>query len=608
MSPIGERTSEGYRPQKPRRLPGVVFWDGLESCGNGNVLETANLRTLKGSLPRALASSEKGKMKEVITPKIELFETSLRDGMQQPNLEISVPNAISLLQRMSAFGVHYAEIGFAGANRFVAELTSALSTVDTGAMKLALFGRTRGRGTRIQDWPDAQFIVSRKSRIRVAVLVVKSRLLDVIKSLETTPEENLRMAYETIEFLHDSGLEVIVDLEHGMDACCGRRENGEACDNDFSKRNLDYFYELAAQCVLQGTSRIVVCDTTGGASPDEVAHVIGGLAASYPIARFGFHGHTDRGLGIANARAAIFAGAVQIQGTLLGTGERCGNVNLTTVIGSMQLRREAEFVTPDSLTGLNALAYSACTAFGLDPPHGAPIIGPGAFGTWAGMHGSSERKNPGAYLWCDPAKVGASPIVGVNGQSGKANIVLLSETLGVALDSEQAQAFLHANQAMIEGGGFTASEVSFRLACMRILKTLQERFGVKSWRVLDESDETGNRYVQASMLLSIGDSAIATTRAEGSGPVDALTKAMRRELEKWFPALAQMRLGTFSVTALDVTAHDSAAHVRVTVSFNADGHEPWKTAGVSSDLNQAALMAIVDGFHYWLLKNSGQPG
>jgi 2-isopropylmalate synthase len=137
---------------------------------------------------------------------------------------------------------------------------------------------------------------------------------------------------------------------------------------------------------------------------------------------------------------------------------------------------------------------------------------------------------------------------------------------------------------------------------MKVLNTLQDRFSVKSWRVLDESDQTGERYVQASMLLSISDSTV-TTRAEGSGPVDALTKAMRRELESWYPAIARMRLGTFSVTALDVSAHDTAAHVRVTVSFHADGHEPWITAGVSSDLNQAALMAIVDGFHYWLLKN-----
>jgi 2-isopropylmalate synthase len=318
-------------------------------------------------------------------------------------------------------------------------------------------------------------------------------------------------------------------------------------------------------------------------------------------ARFGFHGHTDRGLGVANSRAAILAGAVQIQGTLLGTGERCGNVNLTTVVGGMQLRGEAEFVSPQSLTGLTALAHSAYAAFGLEAPHGTPIVGPGAFGTWAGMHGSSERKNPGAYLWCDPARVGAVPVIGVNAQSGRANIVLLSEALGVPLNSGQAQALMDANQGMIDGGAFTVSEVSFKLACMKVLGTLKDRFSVKSWRVLDESDETGNRYVQASMQLFIGDSKVVTTRAEGAGPVDGLTRAMRQELEKWYPAIAQMRLGTFTVTAIDVSAQDTAAHVRVTVSFNADGHEPWITAGVSSDLNQAALMAIVDGFHYWLL-------
>jgi len=542
-------------------------------------------------------------MKQTGARKVELFETSLRDGMQQPNLEISVPNAVNLLQRMAAFGVHYAEIGFAGANQFTGDLTGALSSVDTGTMKLALFGRTRGRGAKVKEWPDVQFIVKNKQRVSVAVVVVKSRLLDVTRSLETTPEDNLLMAYETIECLHDNGLEVIVDLEHAMDANCGRRENGEVCDADLSKRSLDYFLQMTAQCVGQKVSRLVVCDTTGGANPEEVTHVISGLTREYPNANFGFHGHTDRGLGVANTRAAILADAVQVQGTLLGTGERCGNVNLTTVIGSMQLRGEAEFVSAESLTGITGLAQSAYAAFGLEAQHGSPIVGPGAFGTWAGMHGSSERKNPGAYLWCDPARVGANPVIGVNGQSGKANILLLSKSLGVALNSSQAQAFMDANQAMIEGGGFTASEVSFRLACMKVLKTLQDRFSVKSWRVLDESDETGNRYVQASMLLSIGDSAAATTRAEGSGPVDALTKAMRRELEKWYPALAQMRLGTFSVTALDVSAHDSAAHVRVTVSFYADGHEPWKTAGVSSDLNQAALMAIVDGFHYWLMKS-----
>ena len=542
-------------------------------------------------------------MKEAKTRKVELFETSLRDGMQQPNLEISVPNAVVLLQRMAAFGVHYAEIGFAGANQFVADLTDALSSVDTGAMQLALFGRTRGRGTKVEKWPDVQLMIRHKKHIPVAVVVVKSRLLDVTKSLETTPEENLLMAYETIECLHHHGLEVFVDFEHAMDANCGRRENGLVSDAECNQRSLDYFHQMTAQCVGQKVSRIVICDTTGGASPEEVTQVIDGLTRDYPSAKFGFHGHTDRGLGVANARAAVLAGAVQIQGTLLGTGERCGNVNLTTVIGSMQLRGEAEFVAPESLAGLTGLAHSAYAAFGLEAPHGTPIVGPGAFGTRAGMQGSSERKNPGAYLWCDPALVGANPRIGVNGQSGRANIILLSEELGVPLDSTQAQALMDANQSMIEGGGFTASEVSFALACMRVLKTHRDRFSIKNWKVVDESDEIGNRFVQASMSLSIDDAVVTATTADGAGPGDALTKAMRRELENWYPAIKQMRLGTFSVTAIDVTAHDSAAHVRVTVSFHADGHEPWITAGVSSDLNQAALMAIVDGFHYWLLKN-----
>jgi 2-isopropylmalate synthase len=534
---------------------------------------------------------------------VELFDTSLRDGLQQPNLDISVPNAVRLLQRMGEFGVHYAEIGFAGANLFVSDLTRALASVETGSMQLALFGRTRGRGARVQDWPDVKFMVRHKARVPVAVVVVKSRLLDVAKSLATTPEENLRMAYETIACLQDEGLEVFVDFEHAMDAACARRESGVLCDGDFALRTRDYLHQMTAQCVEQRVGRIVLCDTTGGASPEEVAAVFGELRLAYPTASFGFHGHTDRGLGVANSRAAIFAGAVQIQGTVLGTGERCGNVNLTTVVGSMQLRDEAEFVAAEALAGLTGLAREAYAAFSLEAPHGAPIVGPGAFGTWAGMHGSSEGKDPGAYLWCDPARVGAYSRIGVNGQSGRANVMLLSASLGVALNSTEAQSFIDANQAMIDGGGYTASEVSFRLACMKILGTLRNSFSVKSWKVVDESDERGNRFVQASMALQLGDERVTASQAEGSGPVDALTRAMRQELEHWYPAIQRMRLDTFSVTAIDVTAHDTAAHVRVTVSFHADGHQPWTTAGVSSDLNQAALMAIVDGFDYWLLKN-----
>jgi 2-isopropylmalate synthase len=225
-------------------------------------------------------------------------------------------------------------------------------------------------------------------------------------------------------------------------------------------------------------------------------------------------------------------------------------------------------------------------------------LGPGPACTAAANARIQERISGAIRPESEPV-----PVIGVNAQSGRANIILLSESLGIPLNSAQAQTLMDNNQAMMEGDGFTASEVSFKLACMKVLGTLQDSFSVKSWRVIDESDVIGSRYVQASMLLSIGDSTVTTARAEGAGPVDALTKAMRRELEKWRPAIARMHLGRFSVTAIDVSAQDTAAHVRVTVSFHADGYESWTTAGVSSDLNQAALMAIVDGFHYWLLIN-----
>ncbi|HEX8927135.1 MAG TPA: hypothetical protein VF786_15150, partial [Terriglobales bacterium] len=242
-------------------------------------------------------------MTETRTRHVELFDTSLRDGMQQPNLEISVPNAITLLQRMSAFGVHYAEIGFAGAHQFVSDLTEALAHTDTGAMKLALFGRTRGRGMNVADWPDVQFMLKHRERVPVAVIVMKSRLLDVMKSLETTPEENLLMTRETIAYLQEHGLEVIVDLEHAMDAACGRREFGVPCDAEFCAQTLEYFHAVVAQCVEQKASRIVICDTNGSATPEEVSQLFTQLTQKHPGANFGFHGHTDRGLGVANARA-----------------------------------------------------------------------------------------------------------------------------------------------------------------------------------------------------------------------------------------------------------------------------------------------------------------
>ena len=222
--------------------------------------------------------------------KVELFDTSLRDGLQQPDLEISVPNAVLLLQRMAGFGVRYAEIGFAGANQFVSDLTSALTSVDTDGMNLALFGRTRGRGAKVETWPDLQFIVRHKRRVPVAVIVVKSRLLDVERSLGVTPEENLLMTWETVEHLHANGLEVFVDLEHAMDANSGRCENGIPCNGEYTKRSVEHFRKLVDQCVQQKVSRIVVCDTNGGSVPKKSPTLLRALRAIILLRNSAFTG------------------------------------------------------------------------------------------------------------------------------------------------------------------------------------------------------------------------------------------------------------------------------------------------------------------------------
>jgi 2-isopropylmalate synthase len=213
----------------------------------------------------------------------------------------------------------------------------------------------------------------------------------------------------------------------------GAGSTARRADADGVKRSVEYFHEMVELCAAQGVSRIVVCDTTGGASPEEVTQVVGGLVSEFPGAKFGFHGHTDRGLGVANTRAAVMAGAVQVQGTLLGTGERCGNVNLTTVVGGMQLRGEAEFVTAEQLTGLTGLAHGRIRRLGWRRRTARRLWARGRLATWAGMHGSSESKDPGGVPVVRSGAGGGAG--GDRGEwaVGRANIVLLSKQIGVPL-------------------------------------------------------------------------------------------------------------------------------------------------------------------------------
>lgn len=534
------------------------------------------------------------------TVNIELFDTTFRDGLQGQRSEISIRNALKIIKLLAAIGFHFVELGFACANEFARQLIAAALLENLGQMKVCAFGRTRKPGQRTEDCEDIRAML--ELGVPVAVIVCKSRLMDVLQSLRTTAAENLAMVYDTVKYLREQGLTVILDLEHAVDAYFGRGCFGAKLETEAAEQTLSHFHEVIKAGIKAGAHRLVICDTNGGASPEEVGTMFSELSKAYPDAVFGFHGHNDNDLATANSRAAILNGSRHVQGTINGLGERVGNANLINVIGRLQLKDEIPLLHPNALTQLTNLANATWQAFNSEPNRQAPFVGHDATHTAAGMHASSLTRNggEGSYLCCKPEQVGNKERISVNKQSGRANVIMLSKELGVPLDNAQASSFMEQNQAMVDGGGFEASETSFALACMRTLGSHREYFEVLSYQV-----QTGCRneepFANAQIKVRIGTEQHHTIE-DGSGPVDALSKALWKALSGAYPGISQITLKTFDLHALDVSLEGTGALVRVVTLFEC-GDEECETAGVSHDSNQAALNAIVDGIEWYLNKN-----
>jgi 2-isopropylmalate synthase len=528
---------------------------------------------------------------------VEIFDTTFRDGLQGQRSEISVRNALKIIKLMAILGFRYAELGFACANEFARQLIAAALKEDLGQMKIAAFGRTRKAGQRVEDSEDVRAMLELK--VPVAVVVCKSRLMDVVQSLQTTAEENLAMVFDTVNFLHEQGLTVILDLEHAVDAYFGRGCFGAKLGEEAARQNLAHFHEVVRTGIKAGAHRLVICDTNGGASPEEIGTLFFELSQTYPGVVFGFHGHNDCDLATANTRAAVLNGAGHIQGTINGLGERVGNANLISLISRLQIKDGINLMGPEALTQLTNLSHITAQAFSVELNRQSPFVGHDATHTAAGMHASGLTRDNGSYLCFDPAAVGNKERVSVNKQSGKSNVLTLSKELGVPLDSTQAVSFMDANKAMIEGGGYEASEASFTLACRRALGSHRGYFDVISYQV-----QTGCRnevpFANAQIKVQIGANQHHTIE-DGSGPVDALSKALWKALNIDYPEITQIALKSFDLHALDVSSEGTGALVRVVAVF-ACGDEECETAGVSHDSNAAALKAIADGIEWFLSK------
>jgi 2-isopropylmalate synthase len=514
---------------------------------------------------------------------IEIYDTTLRDGSQGQGIHFSVDDKLRIAAELERFGMTYIEGGWPGSNPRDVEFFARAKKIKFKHAKLAAFGSTRRKGVRASE--DAQVRGLLEVDTPVVTIYGKTSALHVREVLRCSPEENLEMIRDTIAFLKSHRREVVYDCEHAID---GWKE--------------DPAYAIASMlaAVAGGADRIVLCDTNGGSLPAEVAAATRAAIAALKKTPVGIHTHDDAGLGLANALASLEAGASHVQGTVNGIGERTGNCDLTAVIPCAQLKFGWKCVSSTSLKGLASLSRFVDGVANLAPDPRRPWVGTAAFAHKGGTHVDAVRKFSAAYEHIDPTVVGNERTVLVSDQSGRSNIVLKAKSLGIDLDRDSpatATALDELKKLEHVGWSFEDAEASLALLLRRhIGKSKAAPFEVASYHVTARGAK-GSAYCEAVVRVSIGGKETLTV-AEGDGPVHALDQALRSALVKSFPKLAKVSLVDYKVRILG-GADGTAAKTRVVIR-SSDGKGSWGTVGVSENLVEASLQAIVDGYAHAL--------
>ena len=516
-------------------------------------------------------------------PDIEIYDTTLRDGSQGEGINFSVADKLRIAERLDAFGMHYIEGGWPGSNPKDIEFFAETRRRKFKRARLAAFGATRRKGVRVED--DEQVRLLLEAGTPVVTIVGKTSLLHVKEVLRTTPEENLAMIADTIRFLKENGKFVIYDAEHSFDGF-----------------NDDPDYALASWRAAEkaGADFIVLCDTNGGRLPDEIARITT-RARGQLSARIGIHTHDDIGLGVANALAALEAGATHIQGTINGYGERTGNCNLTSVIPNVALKLNKRCVPPESLPKLKELSQFVDEIANIRHNPRLPWVGSAAFSHKGGQHVNAVQKLARSYEHIDPALVGNQRTVLISDLAGKSNIVLKAQELGFKItnDTPELKTILaRIKELEHQGYEFEAAEGSLALLIRKILKHQRAPFTVVAYHVSMRRDGLES-IVEATVKVRVGVK-VAHTVAEGDGPVNALDSALRGALVQFFPQIEKVRLTDYKVRILDSTT-GTAAKTRVLIQ-STDGRQEWGTVGVDDNIIEASLQALVDSMEYRLMK------
>jgi 2-isopropylmalate synthase len=519
--------------------------------------------------------------------RVYLFDSTLRDGAQMQGVDFSVADKLAIAEALDAFGIDYVEGGWPGANptddAFFAQPPAFQRA------RLAAFGMTRRPGRSAANDPGLAALLGNPAS--AAVIVGKAWDFHVDVALGIPRGENLAMIGESIAHARGRGRETMFDAEHFFDGY---------------KANPGYALDCVREAERAGARWIVLCDTNGGTLPHEVERIVGAVAELIPGTRLGIHAHNDTENAVANSLAALQAGARQVQGTLNGLGERCGNANLVSLIPSLMLKTDFELgIRPEDLRQLTHLSRLLDERLNRLPRAGAAYVGESAFAHKGGLHVSAVEKDPRTYEHIAPALVGNARHVVVSDQSGRSNILARFREIGldVAGDDPRLPALVETVKTReYEGYAYDGAEASFELLARRALGRVPEFFRLNRFRVMDDRRFSARGELitesEATVSVEVGGQSVMTV-ATGNGPVNALDSALRKALLPAYPQLADMRLVDYKVRIL-TPGSGTAAVTRVLIESADDTRERWRTVGVSANIIDASYNALHDGLTWKL--------
>ena len=521
-----------------------------------------------------------------MTNRIEIYDTTLRDGTQGEGVNFSVADKCRLVEELDALGMDVIEGGWPGSNPRDVAFFERVRDLKLQHSAIAAFGATRRRNLSCREDPSIQSLLAAETS--VVTIFGKSWVLHVTDALRIDLEENLEIIEDSVRYLSERVPFVIYDAEHFFD---GYRSSPE------------YAMATLRAAAKGNPHRIVLCDTNGGSLPDDVARITRAVIEQIDV-RLGIHCHNDGELAVANALAAVSAGATQVQGTINGYGERCGNSNLCSIIPNLELKMGHQTIGHERLKKLRETARFVSEIANLSLDSRAAFVGDSAFAHKGGVHVSAVERNPETYEHVYPETVGNRRRVLVSDLSGRANLLAKARELGIQLDEED-RVLAELKRLEHDGFEFEAAEASFELLVHKLRSAPEPYFELLGFRVIDEHRGALMPMSEAPVKIKVGDRE-EHTASSGNGPVNALDHALRSALERFYPSLGEVRLIDYKVRVISGALSGTASLVRVLIT-STDGQTSWGTVGVSANIVEASWRALVDSVEYKLMKDGTKP-